>query len=169
MNILADDLINYHCPRWDELPEIELYIDQVVSILQNNLSLFLKDEDSPIITSSMINNYVKKEVIKSPIKKKYNKDHLARLFVICICKRLMSISEVKDCISSFERFYSVSEGYNLFCDEIEVALKNTFTPKSATPSILLETDVREIATLKAIASAFANSLLVDRLIEMRNR
>ena len=37
MEISAEDIMNYHCPRWNELPEIELYIDQVVCILQNNL------------------------------------------------------------------------------------------------------------------------------------
>ena len=51
------------------------------------------EENSPVITPNMINNYVKQEVLKPPVKKKYNKTHLAYLFVICILKRLMSISE----------------------------------------------------------------------------
>ena len=92
MKVEAEELINYHCPRWNELPEIELYIDQVISVLQSNLSIFSKEENSPVITPNMINNYVKQEVLKPPVKKKYNKTHLAYLFVICILKRLMSIS-----------------------------------------------------------------------------
>ena len=73
MKIEAQNLINYHCPRWNELPEIELYIDQVICVLQNNLAIFLKEENTPVITPNMINNYVKQEVLMPPIKKKYNK------------------------------------------------------------------------------------------------
>ena len=42
MKIEVEDLLNYHCPRWNELPEIELYIDQVTYFLQKNLSVFTK-------------------------------------------------------------------------------------------------------------------------------
>ena len=44
MKVEAEELINYHCPRWNELPEIELYIDQVICVLQSNLSIFSKEE-----------------------------------------------------------------------------------------------------------------------------
>ena len=50
MKVEAEELINYHCPRWNELPEIELYIDQVICVLQSNLSIFSKEENSPVIT-----------------------------------------------------------------------------------------------------------------------
>ena len=103
MKIEAQNLINYHCPRWNELPEIELYIDQVICVLQNNLAIFLKEENTPVITPNMINNYVKQEVLMPPIKKKYNKTHLAYLFVICILKRLMSISEINESIKSMKK------------------------------------------------------------------
>ena len=49
MKVEAEELINYHCPRWNELPEIELYIDQVICVLQSNLSIFSKEENSPVI------------------------------------------------------------------------------------------------------------------------
>lgn len=167
MNIEAKDLINYHCPRWNELPEIDLYIDQVVSLLQRNLTIFNKDKEGLVITSSMINNYVKKDILKSPIKKKYNREHLAKLFVICICKRLMSISEIGDSISVMEKAYSVEEGYDIFGEELEKALKCTFDPKNNKNEKFFETKTREIATLKAITAAFSESVLVDRLILMR--
>ena len=169
MKIDAEDLINYHCPRWNELPEIELYIDQVVCILQNNLSIFSKNSDTPIITASMINNYVKQEVIKPPIKKKYNREHLSLLFVICILKRLMSISEIGESIQSMLKVYSIQDGYNLFCEELENAIKGAFSDNINSVSTILETESREEAVLKAIVSAFANCILVDRLILLRNK
>ena len=103
MKIEVEDLLNYHCPRWNELPEIELYIDQVTYFLQKNLSVFTKDKENPIITSSMINNYVKQNILEPPIKKKYNRQHLSYLFVICILKRLMSISEIGDSIVTMKK------------------------------------------------------------------
>ena len=168
MKLDAKDLIKYHCPRWEELPEIDLYVDQVVSILQKNLVIFSNDTENPIITSSMINNYVKKNILIPPVKKKYNKEHLAKLFVICICKKLMSISEIGESIKSMEKSYSVEEGYNIFCDELEKSLKHTFDYSDKKIDLPLEEEKRELATLKAITMAFANTILVDRLILLRN-
>lgn len=167
MKIEAQNLINYHCPRWNELPEIELYIDQVICVLQNNLAIFLKEENTPVITPNMINNYVKQEVLMPPIKKKYSKTHLAYLFVICILKRLMSISEINESIKSMKKSYSVEDGYNVFCEELEKALKKAFNPTEEIEPIFKEEDTREYATLNAIVSAFANCILVDKLILLR--
>ncbi len=167
MQVPAEDLLKYHCPRWHELPEIELYVDQVVTMLQSNLITLMKDKDVPVVTASMINNYVKQGVLEAPVKKKYNKKHLAYLFVICIFKRMMSISEIGESINIIQKVYSPEDAYNLFCDEIEKALKTNLTPEGKTENILAETEVRELATLRAMANAFASSVLVDRLILLR--
>lgn len=167
MQVPADDLLKYHCPRWNELPEIELYVDQVVTILQNNLNILMKDKEVPVITASMINNYVKQGVLEAPVKKKYNKRHLAYLLVICIFKRMMSISEIGESINLIQKVYPAEEAYNLFCDEIEKALKTNLTPEGKTENILEQTDVRELATLRAMSNAFASLVLVDRLILLR--
>ena len=81
MKILFEDIMQYHCPRWNELPEIELYIDQVIYILESNLSIFNKHSDTPLITSSMINNYVKQHILKPPTKKKYNREHTRKCLI----------------------------------------------------------------------------------------
>ena len=167
MQVPADDLLKYHCPRWHELPEIELYVDQVVTMLQSNLITLMKDKDVPVVTASMINNYVKQGVLEAPVKKKYNKKHLAYLFVICMFKRMMSISEIGESINIIQKVYSPEDAYNLFCDEIEKALKTNLTPEGKSENILAETEVRELATLRAMANAFASSVLVDRLIQLR--
>lgn len=167
MKIPFEDIMNYHCPRWDELPEIELYIDQVIYILENNLAIFNKDNDSPLITPSMINNYVKQHVLKPPVKKKYNRSHLSYLFVICIFKRLMSLSEIRGSITMTRRLFSVEDGYNIFCEQLEGALKNAFDPSNNLPVLVDENDVQEVAALKAIVNSFANIILADRIIAIR--
>ena len=68
-----EELKNFHLPTWEEIPNINLYMDQVVSLLENYLSNFIKPEnenDTQIITKTMINNYVKHGVVKPPISKK---------------------------------------------------------------------------------------------------
>ena len=167
MKVEAEDLMQYHCPRGNELPQIDLYIDQVICVLQDNLSIFSKDKNVPIITASMINNYVKQEVIDAPVKKKYNRLQLSHLFVICILKRLMSISEIGDSIKTMKKIISVEDGYNMFCDELEIAIKKAFNPEIEIESKYANDNTREYAVLKAMVTAFANCILVDRLILLR--
>lgn len=167
MKLEANDLLNYHCPRWNELPEIELYADQVICILQNNLEIFNKADENPIITQSMINNYVKKGFLMPPTKKKYNRTHLAYLFVICILKRLMNISEISDSIQIMQKIYTTENGYNFFCEELESAIKTVFSMTEQKPKTFVESASREDITLRAMLSAFANCILVDRLILLR--
>ena len=167
MKLEAEDLLNYHLPRFNELPEIELYIDQVICVLQKNLAIFSKNKDIPVITPSMINNYVKQDVMNPPVKKKYDRNHIAYLFVICILKRSMSISEIKESIDIMIKNYSVEDGYNLFCEELEKAIKCTFDPEHYSIENFVKTDSREVATLRAMVLTFANSVLVDRLILLR--
>ena len=71
---MNDEIENFHLPRWNELPNIDLYIDQLVSLLEQYLSNYIKNDnekDEKLITKAMINNYVKHNVIKAPINKKY--------------------------------------------------------------------------------------------------
>lgn len=95
-----------------ELPGINLYMDQVISLLGEKLEFYQRDEGSKLLTSSMINNYVKSEVIPHPEKKKYNKDHLASLIVVCLLKQVISIPDIKTLLSGcsdMEGFYSKFE------------------------------------------------------------
>ncbi len=86
---------NATLPMWDELPKIDLYMDQVVVLLNDYLGYIANfDEDDKGVTSSMINNYVKMKIIPPPEKKKYSRAHLARLIMICALKKSLNISTV---------------------------------------------------------------------------
>ncbi|MFR5190450.1 MAG: DUF1836 domain-containing protein, partial [Clostridia bacterium] len=76
------EMANFHILRWEELPNIELYVDQVISLLDNTLSNYLsKEKKGHILTKTMINNYVKNKVILPTTNKRYNKEHMAYLFM----------------------------------------------------------------------------------------
>ena len=92
-------LKEYHLPTWDELPTIELYMDQVIILLSKYLGIFSAvSNDDRMITPTMINNYVKQKIIPAPVKKKYSKMHLAYLIIVCILKQTLSISMISKII-----------------------------------------------------------------------
>lgn len=84
----------YRLPDWDALPELNLYMDQVITLMENHLTIYQKSEDK-VITPSMINNYVKLEVIPKPIKKRYSRIHLAYLIMVCSLKQVLPISVIQ--------------------------------------------------------------------------
>ena len=95
-----NELSNFSFKDYETLPDIDLYMDQVVTFLDRELSIFQTSSLDKQITPSMINNYVKGEVLPSPISKKYNKEHLALIEEICTLKQVLSIAEVKQILDS---------------------------------------------------------------------
>ena len=91
------DVNNVHIPRWNELPNIDLYMDQVLNYIESSLKDYIKS-DEKFITKTMINNYVKGEVVSAPIAKKYNREHIALIEEVCTLKQVLSIAEVKQVI-----------------------------------------------------------------------
>ena len=119
--LICEKLASHKLPRWENFPDIELYMDQVVAVMEKALSLYNKvgAEESKLITPSIINNYVKLKVIPAPNKKKYNREHLAYLVMICILKQTLAISSVVKIIESNLESKSISELYNEFCSIYE--------------------------------------------------
>ena len=104
-NIEPTLLNDIHMPRWNELPNVDLYLDQVVTFINSSLNSFILSNvsnssktENQVLTKTMINNYVKNKLIEPPKKKKYSKVQLAKLFVICILKQVYSMNDIKDLI-----------------------------------------------------------------------
>ncbi len=111
----------FHMPHWKELPEIDLYMDQVVSLTDKYLGA-LSAADEPVLTPSMINNYVKNQIIPPPVKKKYSREHIAKLLVICILKPIMEISAIADIIERIEKLFGTEKMLDDFSDMFEKRL-----------------------------------------------
>lgn len=83
-------------PEWNELPDIELYMDQVITIISKYLDAYhTASKLEKTITPSMINNYVKLKTIPAPIKKRYSKIHLAYLIIVCVLKQTLDMSTIQ--------------------------------------------------------------------------
>ncbi len=157
------EILEFHLPRFNELPDIDLYMDQVLNIIENSLIIFSSENDENIITKSMINNYVKQNVIEKPFKKRYKKFHVAYLIIISILKKVLSISEISKIINNQD--YEVEEFYNIFCNELEYSLKSTFLNESKDEQTKLIDDNIHNKILVAATRAFANKVYVQKLIE----
>ena len=127
---MSKELIKLHIPRWKELPNVDLYLDQVVTLVNETLSSFLSnsnsEEDALILTKNMINNYVKNKIIEPPIKKKYNKNHLAKFFVICVLKEVYKINDIKILIELALQSSNIENAYDNFCKLFEESLECVF-------------------------------------------
>ena len=85
-------LNSFHLPQWDELPDMDLYMDQVVMLLQRYLNFLPEDEHgNAAITASIINNYVRLKIMPPPVKKKYTRVHMAYLIMVCSLKQSVNI------------------------------------------------------------------------------
>lgn len=109
--------------EWDRLPEIYLYMDQVLTYMKKQLRLYERDEGTTLLTSSMINNYVKDGVLPRPEQKKYSREHLAILTVICMLKQVLSIQDISTLVKALLLDASKSEMYDRFCGAQTAALR----------------------------------------------
>lgn len=107
--------IKHKLPYWDELPEIELYMDQVIVLMEKYLSLHISNGDK-IITPSMINNYVKLGIMPAPVRKKYSRTHIAYLIIICSLKQVIPIPDIKNLIELRVTKSSIADTLNFFSD-----------------------------------------------------
>lgn len=152
-----------HIPRWNELPEIDLYLDQVVNYLEKYLEKYNVNKDDKIITKTMINNYVKQGIMPAPKKKKYSREHIAYLIVICTLKQVYSISDIGKLISLTIQYFELSKAYNRFCANLEVSVKNVFmrkefpnTEKLTEEQYLLKNVVQSVADKLYVETKFLN-------------
>lgn len=124
MEKLTENTGKLHLPKWDELPDIELYNDQVITLI-NKYMEGLFEADEPPLTPSMINNYVKHGILPCPVKKKYSKPHIARLIMICALKPVLSIQSIDILIRSLLETGTEEEMLNGFVSNFGSAFAKT--------------------------------------------
>ena len=137
---ILDDIDTFNI---DDIPNIDLYMDQVTTYLNDKFANTKRHEDDKLMTKTMSNNYVKSRLLPSPEKKKYTKDHMMVLIMIYFFKNIISINDVNKLITPLLDSYFHNE---------EIPLENiintflTFAKQcNLTDSILTEyNECREI-------------------------
>ena len=120
------ELKNGSIPLWDGLPELELYMDQVMTLLNRYYSVIRGAEDDEAITKNMINNYVKMKAVPAPVRKKYSRKHLACLLMVCVMKQVFSISLIKSAMPDPDDEEGIKDVYNAFVRNLKTAEDENF-------------------------------------------
>lgn len=131
---------------WDQLPDIPLYMDQVLSYMERQT---IRADESDTLTSAMVNNYTKSGLVPRAEGKKYNREHLAYLTAICALKQVMSARDMalliekgtadgEDVEDMYHRFCaSMDRSLNHAADELEPYLEGERLADSAIHFALL--------------------------------
>ena len=110
-------------PAWEILPDIGLYMDQVVTLMDRTFSPALPKGE---MTKSMVNNYVKSKIVDAPVNKKYPRLSVAMLVVVCILKNCYATEEIGKLIRLGISLQDTQITYNRFCEAIENAVRLVF-------------------------------------------
>lgn len=97
-----------------EIPNIELYMDQVTTFMDSHLAHSKRYEDDKILTKTMINNYAKNRLLPPPAKKKYTKDHMFLLIFIYYFKSILSINDIQSLLTPVcDHYFGSKDGVSL--------------------------------------------------------
>ena len=102
-------------PKWSEIPNIDLYLDQVLLYVNQVCAPVSLDKDKGL-TASMVNNYVKHGYLTKPDKKKYQRQQIARLIAITTLKSVFSIQEIAQTLNTLQTQASSDQLYDAFVD-----------------------------------------------------
>lgn len=110
INKLIRDLARMTYIKPGMVPDIDLYMDQVTTFMEDHLNDAKRYSDDKILTKTMINNYAKNKLLPPPVKKKYSKDHMLMLIYIYYFKNILSISDIQSLLTPLaEKFFNNDE------------------------------------------------------------
>lgn len=104
--------INYVKP--DDIPNIDLYMDQVTTFMDEHLRSSKRYEDDKVLTKTMINNYAKNNLLPPPVKKKYSKEHVLVMIFIYYFKNILSIKDIETLLSPItDKYFNNSDDMDM--------------------------------------------------------
>ena len=145
--------------EWEQLPDLALYMDQLISYMPRQLIRF---EDGDALTAAMVNNYIKDGLLPRAEGKRYGKEHLAWLTAICALKSVISMREMGVLFGAIDPEGDIQERYGILLEELDRALNQVAEP--------LDTDVGEEAlaplALRLALDSYASKLACQRVLSM---
>ena len=156
INTLRDDIDSWEPVKWEGLPDIDLYMDQVVTYLRRQLALFQDDSEASLVTRSIINNYVKDGIVPRPVNKRYAREQLSALMMACVLKRVLPMQQVKQLLRPGDQ-----DSYAAF----SLGLKKALSREAETMERMEGDSLQDLALDYALRAA-ANCLIADRLLSM---
>lgn len=115
---IADSIRDFHLPRYNEIPNVGLYLEQTTKYICENLAPLQESA----LTGSMISNYVKKDLIDNPVKKQYSREQIAYLMFIAVGKGVLSLENIQTLFALQKQYYTPQRAYEYYCAEFENVL-----------------------------------------------
>ena len=108
---LLDKISSFDYIHADQIPNIDLYMDQVTTFMDTHLGATRRYDEDKVLTKTMINNYAKNNLLPPPVKKKYSKEHMLMLIFIYYFKNILYISDIQTLLGPITEKYfkSVTE------------------------------------------------------------
>lgn len=115
LNSILESLDRIEYIRAEDIPDIDLYMDQVTTFMESHLKHSTRNpQEDKILTKTMINNYAKNRLIPAPEKKKYSKEHMLLLIYIYYYKGILSISDIQSLLEPLtDRYFHTKEPLNM--------------------------------------------------------
>lgn len=166
LEAFSETLGNFHLPTWEELPDFELYMDQVTTLVKRYLEPIIEEKN--LLTAAMVNNYVKHKIIPAPVKKKYTKEHLAFLLTITLLKQIFPLPEIRDALLYQLRIQEKRLAYNSFCQMVEQGLQEVGQQAGQPTKTTLAFDGSKPETilLRSITLSLVMKILSEKIIEI---
>lgn len=156
----AQSLQGFRLPRYQQIPDVGLYLEQTTKYISGYLSPILPG----CITNSMVSNYVKKGLIASPQKKQYSRQQIAYLFFIAVAKNVLSLDALQNFIHLQQQTYDIETAYDYFVRELENILMFSFELKD-TMDVLGEDTTDEKRLLYSCIAAVSQKIYLEKSLE----
>lgn len=114
LNSILSSISRIDYVRPGNIPNIDLYMDQVTTFMEEQLSSTKRHDDDKILTKTMINNYAKNNLLPPPVKKKYSKEHVLVMIFIYYFKNILSIKDIETMLAPLtEKYFDTGEEFNM--------------------------------------------------------
>lgn len=168
-------LNNYKLPAWKELPDIGLYMDQVIALLGQYLDFIpMEDSKDKPVTPTTINNYVRLKVMPAPEKRKYYRVHIAFLIMIFTLKQGISIGSLQKLLPSpTDEEGVVAAFYTNYIQQVrEIGSFYTAQTRAAVQDILdpqvTDQGLVEKFLIQSILQAGFSRILAEKILHLRD-
>jgi len=114
LNSILNSISRIDYIKSENIPNLDLYMDQIITFMDTQLKSSKRYEDDKILTKTMINNYVKNNLLPPPSKKKYSKEHVVSLIFIYYFKNILPIKDIESILLPLtEKYFQTTEDFNL--------------------------------------------------------
>lgn len=165
---IIDSISNFETIDLNNIPDIELYMDQVTTFIDDKLKPYKRNSDDKILTKTMINNYTKDKLLPQSNKKKYSKNHIIILILIYHLKSILSINDIKAILNqiNYEQSDNLEQIYMRFTEFQKQSLNNFNSQQNIDHNVLDDQKIHLIElVIKLVIQAENQKMLAEKIID----